>query len=191
MGKKKDDKAKALEAAEETTGSEDKDDKREDGDVARKGERDLFPQNMVMRVEQPLGKNYSGGPNLAQFERGFRGVARLNHWNDKTTAQMLQRNLSGHAKAYIESLGDEDQSMSVGHLRRTSGEVYHAVVANVGDDKAGWNETTRRRIGERLRGPVHTGDGGGWTARQSRDGNEILCGAYIDKAGTHSVRVVR
>ena len=68
----------------------------------------VLKPNITVATQLPLGKPYSGGSGLKQFEKAFRTIATHNGWPDVVAAVNLKDNLNGAAKVVVSNLEADD-----------------------------------------------------------------------------------
>jgi hypothetical protein len=68
----------------------------------------VLKPNITVATQLPLGKPYSGGSGLKQFEKAFRTISTHNGWPDVVAAVNLKDNLAGAAKVVISNLEADD-----------------------------------------------------------------------------------
>ena len=82
----------------------------------------VLQPTITVAPQLPLGKPYSGGSGLKQFEKAFRTIATHNKWPDVVAAVNLKDNLSGPVRMVVSNMeaDDDDYDPSVD-------EIFHAL----------------------------------------------------------------
>ena len=107
--------------------------------------RMVLQPTITVAPQLPLGKPYSGGSGLKQFEKAFRTIAIHNKWPDVVAAVNLKDNLSGAARVVVSNLeADEDDfDPSVDDIFRALRSEFGGSVAKL-DAKARYMKISQR-----------------------------------------------
>ena len=93
----------------------------------------VLQPTITVAPQLPLGKPYSGGSGLKQFEKAFRTIATHNKWPDVVAAVNLKDNLSGPARMVVSNMeADEDD------YDPTIDEIFHALKNEFGGRRRNW-----------------------------------------------------
>jgi hypothetical protein len=93
--------------------------------------RMVLQPTITVAPQLPLGKPYSGGSGLKQFEKAFRTIASHNKWPDVVAAVNLKDNLNGSARVVVSNLEADDDDFDP-----TVDDIFHALRNEFGGSEA-------------------------------------------------------